>query len=334
MINKIYIKIKEFIRDEWKFLLALLVLVIVMTYPVDCYVITGGGTIPADERVKVDNAYKAKGSFKLAYVSELKGTVLTYLLSYVIPWYERGDLSDYKTEEEDTSVIDFRNNLLLKDANNSAIYVAYTAANKKVEVKKKNVYVYYINKKADTDLKVGDEILEYDGKAINSFNDLVTYVNQSNEGDVVSLKIIRDESISTATAKIYKEDDKLFIGVSLITDEEYELNPKMELVFKKREGGPSGGLMTSLEIYNQLVKKDITKGRVIVGTGTIDRDGNVGEIDGVKYKLKGAVSKKADIFIAPTGSNYEEAVREKEKNNYKIKIIEAKTFEQVLKELE
>ena len=89
----------------------------------------------------------------------------------------------------------------------------------------------------------------------------------------------------------------------------------------------------SLEIYSQLIKKDLTKGRKIVGTGTINKDGTCGEIDGVKYKLKGAVKNSADIFIVPTGKNYEEAVKGKKKHNYKIKIIEAKTFSQVVKEL-
>ena len=52
--------------------------------------------------------------------------------------------------------------------------------------------------------------------------------------------------------------------------------------------------MMSLAIYNALTNNDLTKGRLIVGTGTIDENGKVGEIDGVKYKLKSAVNKKAD----------------------------------------
>lgn len=54
--------------------------------------------------------------------------------------------------------------------------------------------------------------------------------------------------------------------------------------------------MTTLEIYNSLTDDDLTKGYKIVGTGTIDMEGNVGMIGGVKYKLKGAIKKKADIF--------------------------------------
>ena len=90
--------------------------------------------------------------------------------------------------------------------------------------------------------------------------------------------------------------------------------------------------MMSLTIYNKLVKEDITNGKKIVGTGTIDVDGKVGEIGGVKYKLIGAVKNKADIFICPV-ENYEEAVKVAKEKDYDIKIISAKTFDEVLEKL-
>ena len=62
-------------------------------------------------------------------------------------------------------------------------------------------------------------------------------------------------------------------------------------------------------------------------------DGNVGEIAGVKYKIMGAVKNKADVFIVPA-DNYEEAKQIVNKYNYKIKLIEAKNFNQVLEDLE
>ena len=88
----------------------------------------------------------------------------------------------------------------------------------------------------------------------------------------------------------------------------------------------------SLTVYNQLTETDITRGKKIVGTGTIDINGNVGEIGGVKYKLIGAVKNKADIFICPE-ENYEEAISVAKDKNYDIKIISAKTFDEALEKL-
>ncbi len=42
--------------------------------------------------------------------------------------------------------------------------------------------------------------------------------------------------------------------------------------------------MLTLTIYNAISGEDLIKGRNIAGTGTINLDGTVGEIDGVKYK--------------------------------------------------
>ena len=92
--------------------------------------------------------------------------------------------------------------------------------------------------------------------------------------------------------------------------------------------------MLALTIYNKLTPEDITKGKKIVGTGTIDIKGNIGQISGIEYKLKGAVSQKADLFFAAHGKNYEEAINLKKKYNYKIPIIGVSTFDDALNYLE
>ena len=115
---------------------------------------------------------------------------------------------------------------------------------------------------------------------------------------------------------------------------DYDLEPNIEVKTNKRESGPSGGLMLALSIYNKLIDKDITNNLTIVGTGTIDMDGNVGDIGGVEYKLKAAVKEDADLFIVPSGENYDEAIKVKKENNYKIKIIGVSTFDEMLDYLE
>ena len=55
----------------------------------------------------------------------------------------------------------------------------------------------------------------------------------------------------------------------------YKTNPRVQIKFKKSESGPSGGFIETLDIYNKLTKKDLTKGKKIAGTGEIDNDGNI-----------------------------------------------------------
>ena len=89
-----------------------------------------------------------------------------------------------------------------------------------------------------------------------------------------------------------------------------------------------------MSIYDSLVKEDITNGLTIVGTGTIDLEGNIGSIGGVEYKLKSAVKNDADLFIVPNDENYKEALKIKEENNYDIEILGVSTFDEVINYLE
>ena len=72
------------------------------------------------------------------------------------------------------------------------------------------------------------------------------------------------------------------------------------------------------------------KGNKICGTGTIDKEGVVGEIGGIKYKLQGAKRRKCDMFLVPK-ENYDEAYKIIKDKNYKIKLYKVETFNDALK---
>ncbi|MBE8469458.1 YlbL family protein [Streptomyces justiciae] len=68
-------------------------------------------------------------------------------------------------------------------------------------------------------------------------------------------------------------------------------------------GGPSAGLLFSLGIVDKLNGDgnggDLTGGRVIAGTGTIDADGTVGAVGGVSLKTQAAKRDGATVFLVP-----------------------------------
>jgi PDZ domain-containing protein len=68
-------------------------------------------------------------------------------------------------------------------------------------------------------------------------------------------------------------------------------------------GGPSAGLLFSLGIVDLLngdgAGGDLTGGRVIAGTGTIDADGTVGSVGGVPLKTRAAARDGATVFLVP-----------------------------------
>ncbi|MFD7434124.1 S16 family serine protease [Streptomyces sp. NPDC059861] len=69
-------------------------------------------------------------------------------------------------------------------------------------------------------------------------------------------------------------------------------------------GGPSAGLLFSLGIIDKLEGDgsggDLTGGRNIAGTGTIEADGSVGAVGGVALKTQAARRDGATVFLVPS----------------------------------
>ncbi|MEX0170745.1 S16 family serine protease [Streptomyces sp. LMG1-1-1.1] len=68
-------------------------------------------------------------------------------------------------------------------------------------------------------------------------------------------------------------------------------------------GGPSAGLLFSLGIVDKLDGDgdggDLTGGRSVAGTGTIEPDGTVGAVGGVSLKTQAAARDGATVFLVP-----------------------------------
>lgn len=333
MANKIYDKIKTFIKNNYKFLIFYAFLVFLFTYRLDYEIYTPGGISDLDDRIEIEGEYKSEGSFNLTYVNAKKGIIPFVLLSKIIPSWDLIDLDDERIENEDYESILARGKIDLENGNEIAIKIAFDEANEKYEITKNDLVVYYIFEDAKTNLKVGDIIESVNDIKITSFEELTNQINNYNVGDEIVFNVINNGKKKTRTGIVYESDGKKIIGMILVNSIKVETDKNIEFKYSSNESGSSGGLMSTLEIYDSLVEEDITKGLKIAGTGTINYDGTVGEIGGVKYKLAGAVKKKADIFLVPS-NNYQEALELKEKYNYDIKIIEAKDFKSVLKSLE
>lgn len=325
----------ELIKEEYKFLLFLILLYFILQVPLNYYIITGGGTSDISSRIEVKDAYKSKGSLNISYVTELPGTVMTYLLSYIIPTWERENANLYKySKEESTTDISFRNDLDLKTASSQATYWAYTLANKELIKTNSDLYVITIFEGYNTPLKVGDKIKSMDNYSYETIEEYRNYIQTKKENEEVTIKIERNNKTKEIKSKIYSYKDHLILGVGLQFLNEYKTDPKVKINFKARESGPSGGLITTLEIYNQLTKKDITKGLRIAGTGTIEENGTIGEIGGIEHKILGAENDNIDIFLVPSGNNYKTAKKYKKQKKLKIKLIEVKTIQDALIKLE
>lgn len=334
MINKIYEKFKNFMKENYLWLLFYLVFIATMTFPLPYYIYTGGGIINIDDKIEVENASKSKGTFNMCYVSEINATLPTYLLSYIIPSWDIVEKEEISLNEKETREdILVRDKIYLEQANQSAILTAYSNTNHLLEVIDSNPYIIYIEEDSNTDLKIGDIILNINGNKINNLEDITNILITKNVGDKVDISVRNNNKNYNRYAIVKEKDNKKILGIAIEIIYTYEVDPEVKFNFSSSESGPSGGLMLSLALYDKLVNSDITRGLKIAGTGTIDSNGNVGSIGGVKYKLKGAVDSKADLFIVPNGDNYNECIKLQKENNYDIKIIGVSTFEEAISKL-
>jgi len=333
MFNKIYEKSKNFIKDNYKFLIFLTVLIFLFYYEYPYIIYKSGGTINLEDRVIIEKEYKEEGTLSMSYVTAMKGTLPFILLSYVMPDWDLYSLDEITTEDSYDDVLEVGKEYLNEGIDN-AIIAAFSESDYNINIKKYINTVVYLSDKADTNIQIGDEIINVNGIEVDSLEDVKAYVNTLKENDLVNINVLNNGKNYNREAVIYKDsDDTLKIGVAFKTTYEYETEIPVTVQMKDNESGSSGGLMMSLAIYNALTEKDITRGLNIVGTGSILSDGTVEEIGGVKYKVLAAERKNADIFLCPE-ENYEEANKIKKKRNLNVEIVKVKTLKDAINYLE
>ena len=309
-----------------------IVITISLLIPVPYYVKMGGGTINLNDEISIEGEKEEKGSLEALYVREAKGIVLTYLLSYIVPSFEKEKIENTVINEEDEDAYNYRERLYFTTSLDSATKVAFEKAGKEVKISSSRFLVIYIDKSSKTNLEVGDEILKIEGEKVDSYEKMASLISKNQNKKQIKITVKRDDQEIETSNQLINIDNEKKLGVVISNEIKYTSDPKVDFAFNGRQAGPSGGLMISLTIYNKLTDEDITKGKKVVGTGTIDTLGNVGEIGGIKHKLMAADSKNADIVFVPK-ENYKEAKQIKDKKNYNFELVSISNFDDAIEYL-
>ena len=333
MFNKIYVFIKKFIKENFIGLIIIGIVAFLGFYKTNYVIYSPGSSIDLNKRVTVENGYEADGSIRMAFVSLREGTLMNVLVSKLFPNWDLIDRNEVVYEKYDLDTTFKIDRLELQESIANATFVAYNKAGKDVQIKKETSTVVLVLEEAQTDVKLFDHIKSVDNKTIEHSSDVKKIVSTHEYGDELEIVVERDGKEKVCRAKVFDFEGSKIIGLSVISEYELETDPDVNVSVKSSESGPSGGLMLSLAIYNELVRDDITHGKMIIGSGTIDKNGKVGKIGGVKYKLIGAEKNHADVFLCCDG-NYDEAVKVKNELNLNIEVVKVNTFEEALSYLE
>ena len=183
---------------------------------------------------------------------------------------------------------------------------------------------------ADGVLEPGDSVNTIDGNEIVRSTDVTAALEGKSPGDQLTLGVTRAGSEMTVTLDLAAREDDPDSPIIGIVVRELSEPPFPVAIEAGNVGGPSAGMMHALAIIDSLTPGEMTKGNVIAGTGTIQYDGSVGNIGGVRQKVAGAEAAGATVILVPAG-NYDEALTADRDD---IEIVPIATIEEAMTFLE
>jgi PDZ domain-containing protein len=325
--------------------------VIVITgylYPLPYFISQPGEAIELAPIIKVQNGQTEKGAFMLTTVRMGVANIFNYSLAHfdnykeIIP--KEVLLSHYQDEEEYT----LRQVQVMESSQENAILVAYRLAGLPIRVHNEGLLVTHVMRDMPSEelLRLGDIITDVNGNQFVTIEELSSYIQTIKGDKTIKVRFKREGELKEAIIPLAElplseeernqvDSPRKGIGVSAMTKRRIgDVNPPIE-ISTKRIGGPSAGLMFTLEIYNQLIKEDLTKGYRIAGTGTISPEGNIGRIGGIHQKIVAADRAGAEFFFAPNekgaaDSNYSIALSAAKDIGTEMKVIPVDTVHDAL----
>ena len=263
---------------------------------------------------EIDN-YEFDGSLYQLTVRRDEANVLIYIWSLVNDSYDLYPreviLPDGVTPKE-LSEISIQN---MRTSENVAIAVALKNVGYEISSKGDGVAVVGIldDSPVKDKLKKGDLLNSINNKDISSATEFISTLRTYSIGETVSIGLLREIDGNKKT---------LTIETTLIEHVEYEgepmvgflattVNERFDFPFEidiktGNVGGPSAGLMMALNVYNNLIPEDLTNSMIVAGTGTIEIDGSVGPVGGIKQKVIAAKKAGAELILVPV-ANFDEA---------------------------
>lgn len=320
------------------------------TYPIPYYIQKPGAAMELNSVVEVDGEFSDEaGSYMMTTVAVAQATPLTYFTQF-LPHHEGIRQSDFLGDIEDYDEYRRIQQYFMDSSIHSALVVAFEAADRDISFDYHGVYVMNVQPHssfADI-LQTGDTIVEIDGHQFANSEEFIDYVSSQSFGDTLELVYERGGETFEASGELIElETGNPGIGISLVDNTSVVTDPEV-IVHSGEVGGPSAGLMFSLQVYSLLEDSYLRNGQNIAGTGTISEDGTVGRIGGIDKKVVAADREGASVFFAPADepteemlevnpdyqSNYEEAVEAAESIDTDMEIIPIATFQEAVDYLE
>jgi PDZ domain-containing protein len=187
------------------------------------------------------------------------------------------------------------------------------------------------NAPAAGELKPGDIVVRALGQRVRVPGQLRRLVSAQEVGAEIPLTVRRGARLVPLRVRTMRSPEgRSIIGVIVSQEANIRFPPSApEVEIDVRGvGGPSAGLAFALDVLEEL-GQDVDQGNRVAVTGTIELDGTVGEIGGVKQKTIGVRRAGIRTFVVPAGENAREARR----HAGNVRIVPVENFDQALRAL-
>lgn len=150
-------------------------------------------------------------------------------------------------------------------------------------------------------LQPGDAIESVDGIStpdLDTLGGVLTAIAPDSEVQVTGTRLGTGFSVAVTTGEASdRAGSVLGVVVANGRSAPFDVTIRVDEV-----GGPSAGLMLTLGILDLVGDVDLTDGKPIAGTGTIDNAGVVGPIGGIRLKMIAADELNASVFLVPAAN--------------------------------
>jgi Lon-like protease len=337
--------------------LILVAIVAVDKWPIHEYAITPGNATPVAPLVKITGVASVSHHGKIMFtdvdLESLNGwTWLQLHLESHVQFISDDELVDPGVP---TGELEAQGYLEMSDSKQAAEVTAFDALGWKTPSTPTGAIINAVvdpSPAKSAGIHVADEIVGANGKSVNSACALIGALHSFAPGTKVGLSVKRARisptgvityrsastlSVTTATPPKdlsvsgcpgIKGVSKSYLGISLEDGLSYQLPAKVS-IDTSNIGGPSAGLAMTLTLIDKLSRKSISGNQPIAATGTIDVDGNVGDVGGVAEKTVAVQRAGAKYFFVPQV----EVATAKANAKPGLKIIGVTTLAQTLRDL-
>jgi PDZ domain-containing protein len=294
--------------------LFLVLLILAMTLPVPYVVLSPGPTYNTLSTTEVDNKEQAIIAIDGRTPNKTSGNLNLTTVSYstskltvfdaLSAWLQDDEVvvprSSLFPPGQSTADVDKQNTADFTESQDDAIAAAGCELG---YPPKFGVLTVLSNGAAAKQLRPGDLITSVDGRPTTSQDALLAELGKLSPGTTVTVAITRagkPMNVRVTLGKPLQGRSGASLGIG--PGEICQMPFTVDLGLGNQIGGPSAGMMFALGIIDKVGKNDLTGGRFIAGTGTIDAAGKVGAIGGIQLKMIAARNAGATVFLAPAGN--------------------------------